>query len=79
MREFRSACFDGMVHLVRSFLLRSAMSGARVAIDPAGNSMLVKGGQGRKPQARDAAVAAAILAVAELQSEKQGGSHSATR
>ena len=26
----------GMVHLVRSFLLRSAMSGARVAIDPAG-------------------------------------------
>ena len=64
-REFRSACLDGHVQPVRSLLLRSAMSGARVATDPAGNSKLAKGGQGRRLRCRDDAVAASILAVAE--------------
>ena len=65
VREFRSACLDGHVQPVRSLLLRSAMSGARVTTDPAGNSKLAKGGQGRRLRWRDDAVAAAILAVAE--------------
>ena len=42
----------------------SAMAGARVVTDPAGNSKLAKGGQGRRMRCRDDA-AAAILAVAE--------------
>ena len=65
VREFRAACLDGQVQPVRSLLLRSAMSGARVATDPAGNSKLAKGGQGRRMRCRDDAVAASILAVAE--------------
>ena len=65
VREFRAACLDGHVQPVRSLLLRSAMSGARVATDPAGNSKLAKGGQGRRMRCRDDAVAASILAVAE--------------
>ena len=65
VREFRIACLDGHVRPATSLLMRSAMSGARVVGDPAGNWKLAKGGQGRKPRARDDAVAAAILAVAE--------------
>ena len=65
MREFRTACLDGHMQSVRSLLLRSAMSGARVTTDPAGNSKLAKGGQGRRLRCRDDAVAASILAVAE--------------
>ena len=65
VREFRAACLDGHVQPVRSLLLRSAMSGARVQTDPAGNSKLSKGGQGRRMRCRDDAVAASILAVAE--------------
>ena len=65
VREFRVACLYGLVRPVRSLLLRSAMSGARVTTDPAGNSKLAKGGQGRRTRCRDDAVAAAILAVAE--------------
>ena len=65
VREFRSACLDGHVQPIKSLLLRSAMSGARVATDPAGNSKLAKGGQGRRMRCRDDAVAASILAVAE--------------
>ena len=65
VREFRAACLDGHVQPVRSLLLRSAMSGDRVTTDPAGNSKLAKGGQGRRLRCRDDAVAAAILAVAE--------------
>ena len=65
VREFRIACLDGYVSPAKSLLMRSAMSGARVVGDPAGNWKLAKGGQGRKPRARDDAVAAAILAVAE--------------
>ena len=65
VREFRAACLDGYVEPVRSLLMRSAMSGARVTTDPAGNSKLAKGGQGRRMRCRDDAVAASILAVAE--------------
>jgi len=64
VREFRRACLDGRVQPVRSLLFRSAMSGERVATDPAGNSKLAKGGEGRRTRCRDDA-AAAILAVAE--------------
>lgn len=63
--EFRAACLDGKVRPVRSLLMRSAMSDARVTTDPAGNSKLAKGGQGRRTCFRDGAAAAAILAVAE--------------
>lgn len=65
VREFRRACIDARVMPARSLLLRSAMSGARVSTDPAGNSKLAKGGEGRRSRARDDAAAAAILAVAE--------------
>lgn len=65
VHEFRKACPDGHVSPAKSLLIRSAMSGARVVGDPAGNWKLAKGGQGRRPRARDDAVAAAILAVAE--------------
>ena len=65
VRSFRRACMDGKVSPVRSLLMRSAMAGARVTGDPAGNWKLAKGGQGRKVRLRDDAVAAAILAVAE--------------
>ena len=49
----------------RSLLLRSAMSGAKVSTDPAGNAKLAKGGEGRRARCRDDAAAAAILAVSE--------------
>ena len=65
LRAFRAACLDGRVRPVRSLLLRSAMSGARTVGDAAGNVKLSKGGQGRRTRARDDAVAASILAVAE--------------
>ena len=65
VREFRRACIDDQVYPSRSLLLRSAMSGARVQTDPAGNAKLAKGGEGRRTRARDDAAAAAILAVAE--------------
>ena len=65
VREFRTACLSGEVRPVRSLLMRSAMSGARVTADPAGNSKLAKGGQGRRLRCRDDAAAAGILAVAE--------------
>ena len=60
-----AAVLDGQVRPRPSVLLRAAMSGARLVTDPAGNAKLVKGGEGRKARARDDAVAAAILAVAE--------------
>ena len=65
VREFRTACLDGRVAPRESLLLRSAMAGARVTTDPAGNSKLAKGGEGRRIRSRDDAAAAAILAVAE--------------
>ena len=66
VRMFRAACLRNEVSPPVSLLLRAAMSQARVAVDPAGNSKLVKvhdGGRGFTP--RDDACAASILAVAE--------------
>ena len=65
VRRFRAAALDGQVSPRPSVLLRAAMSGARLTTDAAGNAKLAKGGEGRKARARDDAVAAAILAVAE--------------
>ena len=65
VREFRSACLSDQVSPRRSLLLRSAMSGAKVSTDPAGNAKLAKGGEGRRARCRDDAAAAAILAVSE--------------
>ena len=64
VREFRAACLSGDVTPALSLLLRSAMAGARVTTDAAGNSKLAKGGEGRRMRSRDDAAAAAILAVA---------------
>ena len=66
VRGFRSAVLDGRVKCAPSLLLRSALSGARVVSDVAGNQKLAKSGDGagRKTRHRDDACAAAILAVA---------------
>ena len=64
VRAFRSAVLGGAVRAPVSLLLRSAMAEARVQTDPAGNSKLAKGGEGRRMRARDDAAAATILAVA---------------
>ena len=66
VREFRRAAIDRRVRPAKSLLLRSCMSSARVVVDQAGNSKLSKGvAGGRQMRARDDAVAATILAVAE--------------
>ena len=66
VRLFRRACLGGQVKPERSLLLRASMAEARVATDPAANAKLAKRTQGgRRANARDDAVAAAILAVAE--------------
>ena len=65
VRRFRAAVLDGHVHARRSLLLRSAMAGARTVTDAAGNAKLAKASEGRRARARDDAVAAAILAIAE--------------
>ena len=63
---FRRACLNGKVTPEVSLLLRSAMREARSISDPAGNAKLCKATEnGRRLRARDDAVAAAILAVAE--------------
>ena len=69
VRRFRRACLDGQVKTAESLLMRSALSGARVVSDPAGNVKLAKAGDGggRKSRHRDDAAAAMILAVAEGQ------------
>ena len=65
VRDFRRACVEGRVTPVPSLLLASAMSEARVQMDPAGNCKLSKGSEGgRRLRARDDAACAAILAVA---------------
>ena len=65
VRAFRRAALEGRVVPVKSLILTSAMSEARVVSDAAGNSKLSKGAEGgRRKRARDDAVAAAILAVA---------------
>ena len=66
VRGFRRAAFAGRFHPPVSLLLRSAMAEARAVHDPAGNAKLAKGSEGgRRLRARDDAVAALILAVAE--------------
>lgn len=66
VRDFRRACLEGRVRAPVSLLLRSALAGARVTGDPAGNFKLSKGSEsGRRQTHRDDAAAAAILAVAE--------------
>ena len=66
VRRFRAAVFEGKVRAPRSFLLRSALSEARVLRDTAGSEKLAKGSQaGRRVLGRDDAAAALILAVAE--------------
>ena len=66
VRAFQRAVLDGKVTPVESLLLRSALSEARIVVDPAGNQKLSKNTQGgRRLRARDDAAAAAILAVAE--------------
>lgn len=68
VRQFRRAVLEGRVIAVPSLLIRSAMAEARVLIDPAGTAKLAKGAEGgRRARARDDAVAAAILAVAQGQ------------
>ena len=57
VREFRAAALGGKVKAEKSLLLRSALAGARVVTDPAGNSKLAKGGEGRRMRSRDDAAA----------------------
>ena len=65
VRAFVSACLGGRVSPVPSLLLTSAMSEARLAVDPSGNAKLAKSSEGgRRLRSKDDAVAAAILAVA---------------
>ena len=74
VRRFRAAALDGRLFPCRSLLLRSAMASARVVIDAAGNAKLAKNSQGgRRLNARDDAVAASILAVAEGNRRSGGG------
>ena len=62
---FRRAVLEGRVVPLPSLLMRSALSEARVMVDPAGNAKLAKATDGgRRFRARDDAAAAAILAVA---------------
>ena len=64
VRIFRRACLERRVMPVKTLILTSAMSEARVVMDLAGNCKLAKGSEGgRRLRARDDAVAAAILAV----------------
>ena len=64
LRIFRRSCLEGRVVPVKSLIMVSAMSEARVVTDFAGNAKLAKGSEGgRRLRARDDAVAAAILAV----------------
>ena len=65
VRDFRRAVLTGLVTPEQSLLMRSALSDARVVMDPAGNVKLSKGVQGgRRLRARDDAAAAGILAIA---------------
>ena len=68
-RAFKTAVLSDRVKLSPTLLVRSALSGARVVSDPAGNVKLAKSGDGggRKSRHRDDAAAAMILAVAHGQ------------
>ena len=63
LKLFRDSALDGKVTPAPSLLMRSALSEARTLLDPAGNEKLTKTGQGRRKNARDDVLAAAILAV----------------
>lgn len=67
MRRFRRAAIEGKIKTPESLLLRSAVAGAVVVSDPAGNVKLAKSKESseRRQNHRDDALAAAILAVAE--------------
>ena len=65
VRGFQLAALGGHVTPVKSLLMRSSMSEARLLGDVAGNWKLAKGSEGgRRSRAKDDVVAAAILAVA---------------
>ena len=66
VRAFLDAALSGQLTPERSLLMRAAMTESRLESDPAGNRKLSKKGQGgRRQNAKDDAVAAAILAVSE--------------
>ena len=66
VRQFRRACLEEKVVPIRSLMLRAALAEARVVTDASGNQKLSKQTEGgRRLRARDDAIAAAILAVAE--------------
>ena len=73
VRRFRRAAIDGRIRTPVSLLMRSAIAGAVVISDPAGNSKLAKGRDSseRRDNHRDDALAAAILAVAEGSYERR--------
>ena len=74
VRTFRRAIGRGRVRPGVSLLLRSAVSEAVLLVDAAGNAKLAKGSQGgRRARAKDDALAAAILAVAEAVRQEAGG------
>ena len=63
---FRRAALDKRICAPVSWAIRSALTGARVVIDPAGNSKLAKNSEGgRKKTHRDDLVAALILGISE--------------
>lgn len=66
LRRFRISVVRGKVVPVQSVLMRSALAEARARRDHHGNEWMAKGSQaGRRARAKDDALAAAILAVAE--------------
>ena len=66
VRLWRRACVGKRVYTTENLVLRSALAEAVVVTDAAGNSKLAKAGEGgRRGLARDDAIAASILAVAE--------------
>ena len=67
MRRFRRAAVEGRIRTPVSLLMRSAIAGAVVISDPAGNSKLAKARDTseRRDHHRDDCLAAAILAVSE--------------
>ena len=65
VRDFRRAFLEGKVTPAPNLLLASAVSQARVIVDPAGNEKLSKNVEGgRRKRARDDAASSSILAVA---------------
>ena len=72
VREFRRECLAERIHPVPSLLLRAAIRESRVASDPAGNQKLAKQSEGgRRARARDDALAAAIVGIAECARERR--------